>query len=76
MNNGAFCCLAIAGTATAIIGVLALSGWARQENVRHCAAQGGRYGPDGTYSYIWQITDYKTGAGYLLPIENERCFKP
>ena len=43
------------------------------EAIKECKALGGQWVHDGTYTYIWQIVDSKTGAGILVPYANYAC---
>lgn len=38
-----------------------------------CRERGGRMVGDGTYTYVWQVVDFKTGAGVLVPYPNMVC---
>ncbi len=60
----------------ACIAVVSLGTWALAIEHSECAARGGNMVHVGTYVYIWQVTDYKTGMGFMNMVPNMACTVP
>lgn len=65
-----------------LVGILALialivgAGWLGLRAGEECRAAGGEMRLDGTYIYVWQTIDPKTGAGWMQMFPNSSCQFP
>jgi hypothetical protein len=59
-----------------LLALLASAIYSSVRTSQACEARGGRMVHDGTFTYIWQVTDYKTGMGVLVPYPNMTCSVP
>lgn len=62
-----------------VVGFFAFLGlfvWAAISSHEDCMSKGGKFVFDGTYIYVWTVTDFKTGMGFMNMIPNTVCLVP
>lgn len=62
--------------AVGIVVTVFFAGLAAYLNAKDCENKGGKMEQDGTFTYVWVVTNYKTGAGIMQPQPNYVCKVP